>query len=162
MFAKTITDERSSGKKYKEGDANNVSCICREIRGCVKEPKRNLIILKTFEIDALNTLNADNMANKGKWGIEIGKRLGKNFNYDVFSDVVLPVTFNQNWVILILNFEKRTTTVVYFKRETAVKPLELFTRVGLAIWRAGCKGGLKSLGGKWYVEKKHVVDWTRS
>jgi hypothetical protein len=59
----------------------------------VKEPRRNLIILKTFEIDALNTLIADNMATKGKWSIEIGKRLGKNFNYDVFSDVILPVTF---------------------------------------------------------------------
>jgi hypothetical protein len=59
------------------------------------------------------------MANKGKWSIEIGKRLGKNFNYDVFSDVILPVTFNQHWVLLILNFEKRMTTVVYFKRETS-------------------------------------------
>jgi hypothetical protein len=105
MFAKTITDERSSGKKIREGDANNVSCVCREIRGCVDQPKRNLIILKTFEIDALNTVNADNMANKGKWSVEIGKRLGKNFNYDAFSDVILPVTFNQNWVLLILNFE---------------------------------------------------------
>jgi hypothetical protein len=51
-------------------------------------------------------------------------------------------------------------TVVYFKRETSGKPLELFSRVGVAIMRAGCKGGLKSLGGKWYVEKKHVTDWT--
>jgi hypothetical protein len=56
MFAKTITDERSSGKKNKEGDANSVAYVCREIRGRVHEPKRNLIILKTFEIDALNTL----------------------------------------------------------------------------------------------------------
>jgi hypothetical protein len=146
MFAKSITDERS-GKKDKEGDANNVAYVCREIRGQVDEPRRNLIILKTFEIDALNTLTADNMALKGKWSVEIGKRLGKNFNYNVFSDIILPVTFEKHWVILILNFETRTTTVVYFKRETGTKPLELFTRVGLAIWRAGCKGGLKSLGG---------------
>jgi hypothetical protein len=52
------------------------------------------------------------------------------------------------------------TTVLYFKRETAGKPLEIFTRMGLATWRARCKGGVKSLEGKWYVEKKHVVKLT--
>ena len=60
--------------------------------------------MKCFNLIDLNPKEVENMAKKFDWGEEINKRLGVNFNYDLYADVILPITFNDTWVLMSWNF----------------------------------------------------------
>ena len=54
------------------------------------------------------------MTKKVDWSKEITKRIGINFNSNLYTDVILPVAFNDTWVLMSWNFEARQAKVIYF------------------------------------------------
>ena len=118
MFARHLTDERGDGFEYREDTCSWIATTCRQVRQNMPPPKRGLVILKTYGLEKLSADKVDRMIATGKWGTEIAKRVGDNFQYGEYADIILPLTFGDHWVMLICNYEARTVTIVYFKRET--------------------------------------------
>ena len=54
------------------------------------------------------------MSKKVDWNKEITKRIGIKFNHSLYTDVILPVAFNDTWVLMSWNFEARQAKVIYF------------------------------------------------
>ena len=54
----------------------------------------------------LNDLEVDRMVKKNDWSMEFDKRIPIKFNKMIFTDVILPVTFDNGvWVLMSWNFE---------------------------------------------------------
>ena len=118
MFARHLTDERGDGFEYREDTCSCIATTCRQVRQNMPPPKRGLVILKTYGLEKLSADKVDRMIATGKWGTEIAKRVGENFQYGEYADIILPLTFGDHWVMLVCNYEARSVTIVYFKRET--------------------------------------------
>ena len=118
MFARHLTDERGDGYEFREDTCSWIATTCRQMRQNMPTPKRGLVILKAYGLEKLSMEKVDRMITTGKWGTEIAKRVGDDFQYGEYADIILPLTFGDHWVLLICNYEARAVTVVYFKRET--------------------------------------------
>jgi hypothetical protein len=117
---------------------------------------------KAYVLEKLSADKVDRMIATGKWSAEIAKRVGDNFQYGEYADIILPLTFGDHWVLLICNYEARAVTVVYFKRETQEQRLDFLVKLGTAVWKAGCKGGLECKAQIYNEEKKFMKEWTTS
>ena len=107
MFAKDLTNEIREQIQFRIDTCNFVAEACRDIRDRITDKSRNLLILKYFNLTELNIKEVDRLTNKVDWIKEIIKRLGTKVNSSVYTDVILPVMFNDTWVLMSWNFEAR-------------------------------------------------------
>jgi hypothetical protein len=160
LYVQFMTDESDNLLAYREDTASWVAAICRDIRRALPGTSRGLVILKAYNLKSLVFEDIDRMATKGKWRDEIAKRVGNNFNYQVYADVILPITFDGHWLMMICNYQDRVVTIVKFRNEVTPKTLDLFARVGTEIWKEGCQGGLKCVANNYIEESKASQQWT--
>ena len=91
---------------FRHDTCNFIAEACRDIRDRTPNQSRYLIILKGFNLIHLNEKEVDRMVKKNDWSLEFGKRIPINFNKMIFTDVILPVTFDNGvWVLMSWNFE---------------------------------------------------------
>jgi hypothetical protein len=109
-----LTDEKEDEGVFREDTAGWIAAVCRDIRSQLKNPERELIILKGYLLKELNEKEVSRMISQGTWSDEVAKRLGKKFNFKVFADIILPVKCGAHWVLIACNFEKRQIHIVYF------------------------------------------------
>ena len=114
MFAKDLTNESGEQARFRVDTCNFVAEACKDIRDRIFDKSRNLLILKCFNLTELNVKEVDRLSNKVDWVKEIIKRLGMKVNSKIYTDVILPVTFNDTWVLMSWNFEARQARVIYF------------------------------------------------
>ena len=50
--------------------------------------------------------------SKTDWGVEFDKKVGNNFNKQQYTDVIMPIAFNDIWVLMIWKFEARLPRVI--------------------------------------------------
>ena len=92
---------------------------------------------------------------KKEWEKELASRVDPlNFDFKVYADLVLPLQFENHWVMLVCNYEKREVTIVYFKESTGKKKLQFLDSVCSELWKSGAQGGLRSLAGAYLLESK--------
>jgi hypothetical protein len=114
MFAKDLTNESGALARFRVDTCNFVAEACKDIRDCIADRSRNLLILRCFNLTELSVKEVDRLSNKVEWVKEIIKRLGMKVNSKIYTDVILPVTFNDTWVLMSWNFEARQAKVIYF------------------------------------------------
>ena len=119
-----------------------------------------MIILKCFNLIELNAKEVDKMSKKVDWNKEMTKRIGIKFNSSLYMDVILPVAFNDTWVLMSWNFETRQIKVLYFQKETRALELNLLMKASDKIWRESCKTGLKCGGGTYFREVLNEKKWS--
>ena len=159
MFAKDLTDESREQIQFRVDTCNFVAEACRDIRDRIFDKSRNLLILKCFNLTELNIKEVDRLSNKVDWVKEIIKRLGIKVNSRIYTDVILPVTFNDTWVLMSWNFETRQIKVLYFQKETRAMELKLLMKAADKIWREACMAGLKCVGEVYWREELHEKEW---
>ena len=159
MFAKDLTNESGEQIQFRVDTCNFVAEACRDIRNCIADKSRNLLILKCFNLTELNVKEVDRLSDKVNWIKEIIKRIDKKSDSSIYTDVLLPVTFNDTWVLLSWNFETRQAKVLYFHQETRTMELKLLIKAANKIWKEACKAGLKCAGEFYYIEELHEKEW---
>jgi hypothetical protein len=158
MFGRFLTDEkgeRKEGEMLKENNAGEIMFTFRDVRARLPDRKRELIILRPHLMMVLSEEKVKTFLAKKEWEKELASRVDPlNFDFTVYADLVLPIQFENHWVMLVCNYEKREVTIVYFKESTGKKKLHLLDSVCSELWKSGAQGGLRSFAGAYLLEAK--------
>ena len=93
------------------------------------------------------------------WMDEISKKVGDGFNFNVYTDLVVPLKIEKNWLLVVFDYECREVRVVGFKMGLTSLPLnQLFPWIKW-VWEQGAAGGMKTVAGQLIREKQEAAQW---